>query len=66
MNFFYRHDSYVNQYPGQSAPPSGQYPNQQPGIYPQQPVCIVIFAPVFLRYGLQNKELLNIIFFIKD
>ncbi|XP_060760958.1 AT-rich interactive domain-containing protein 1A isoform X2 [Neoarius graeffei] len=31
-----RHDSYVNQYPGQSAPPSGQYPNQQPGIYPQQ------------------------------
>ncbi|XP_027013211.1 AT-rich interactive domain-containing protein 1A isoform X1 [Tachysurus fulvidraco] len=32
-----RHDSYVDQYPGQSAPPSGQYPNQQPGIYPQQP-----------------------------
>ncbi|KAF7686229.1 AT-rich interactive domain-containing protein 1A [Silurus meridionalis] len=32
-----RHDSYVNQYPGQSAPPSGQYQNQQPGIYPQQP-----------------------------
>ncbi|XP_034157369.2 AT-rich interactive domain-containing protein 1A [Pangasianodon hypophthalmus] len=32
-----RHDSYVNQYPAQSAPPSGQYPNQQPGIYPQQP-----------------------------
>ncbi|TSO05451.1 AT-rich interactive domain-containing protein 1A [Bagarius yarrelli] len=31
-----RPDSYVNQYPGQSAPPSGPYPNQQPGIYPQQ------------------------------
>ncbi|KAF5893174.1 AT-rich interactive domain-containing protein 1A-like, partial [Clarias magur] len=32
-----RHDSYVNQYPSQNAPPSGQYPSQQPGLYPQQP-----------------------------
>lgn len=31
-----RHDSYSNQYPGQGAPPGGSYPNQQPGMYPQQ------------------------------
>ncbi|XP_067261958.1 AT-rich interactive domain-containing protein 1A isoform X2 [Chanodichthys erythropterus] len=31
-----RHDSYSNQYPGQGAPPGGTYPNQQPGMYPQQ------------------------------
>uniref|UniRef100_A0A3P9PJU6 AT-rich interaction domain 1B n=1 Tax=Poecilia reticulata TaxID=8081 RepID=A0A3P9PJU6_POERE len=31
-----RHDSYTNQYPGQGAPPGGPYPNQQPGMYPQQ------------------------------
>uniref|UniRef100_A0A3B3QA81 AT-rich interaction domain 1A n=1 Tax=Paramormyrops kingsleyae TaxID=1676925 RepID=A0A3B3QA81_9TELE len=31
-----RHDSYGNQYPGQGAPPAGPYPNQQPGMYPQQ------------------------------
>jgi len=31
-----RHDSYSNQYPGQGAPPGGAYPNQQPGMYPQQ------------------------------
>ncbi|KAM7383820.1 hypothetical protein PAMA_011267 [Pampus argenteus] len=31
-----RHDSYANQYPGQGAPPGGPYPNQQPGMYPQQ------------------------------
>ncbi|KAG9332257.1 hypothetical protein JZ751_015466 [Albula glossodonta] len=31
-----RHDSYGNQYPGQGAPPGGPYPNQQPGMYPQQ------------------------------
>uniref|UniRef100_A0A8C6SUQ9 AT rich interactive domain 1Aa (SWI-like) n=1 Tax=Neogobius melanostomus TaxID=47308 RepID=A0A8C6SUQ9_9GOBI len=31
-----RHDSYGNQYPGQGTPPTGSYPNQQPGMYPQQ------------------------------
>uniref|UniRef100_A0AAQ5X133 ARID domain-containing protein n=1 Tax=Amphiprion ocellaris TaxID=80972 RepID=A0AAQ5X133_AMPOC len=31
-----RHESYTNQYPGQGAPPSGPYTNQQPGMYPQQ------------------------------
>ncbi|TWW65462.1 AT-rich interactive domain-containing protein 1A [Takifugu flavidus] len=31
-----RHDSYSNQFPGQGAPPGGPYPNQQPGMYPQQ------------------------------
>ncbi|XP_060906887.1 AT-rich interactive domain-containing protein 1A isoform X1 [Labrus mixtus] len=31
-----RHDSYGNQYPGQGTPPTGSYPNQQPGLYPQQ------------------------------
>nr|XP_046183063.1 AT-rich interactive domain-containing protein 1A-like isoform X1 [Oncorhynchus gorbuscha] len=31
-----RHDSYGNQYPGQGAPPGGPYPNQQPGMFPQQ------------------------------
>ncbi|XP_017549522.1 AT-rich interactive domain-containing protein 1A isoform X3 [Pygocentrus nattereri] len=31
-----RHDSYGNQYPGQGAPPGGSYPNQQPGMFPQQ------------------------------
>uniref|UniRef100_A0A4W6CI04 AT-rich interaction domain 1A n=1 Tax=Lates calcarifer TaxID=8187 RepID=A0A4W6CI04_LATCA len=31
-----RHESYTNQYPGQGAPPGGPYPNQQPGMYPQQ------------------------------
>lgn len=31
-----RHESYSNQYPGQGAPPGGSYPNQQPGMYPQQ------------------------------
>lgn len=31
-----RHDSYGNQYPGQGTPPTGTYPNQQPGMYPQQ------------------------------
>uniref|UniRef100_A0A8C2X654 AT-rich interaction domain 1A n=1 Tax=Cyclopterus lumpus TaxID=8103 RepID=A0A8C2X654_CYCLU len=31
-----RHESYANQYPGQGAPPGGPYPNQQPGMYPQQ------------------------------
>ncbi|KAM9724437.1 AT-rich interactive domain-containing protein 1A isoform 2-T2 [Menidia menidia] len=30
-----RHDSYGNQYPGQGTPPTGSYPNQQPGMYPQ-------------------------------
>uniref|UniRef100_A0A8C8JR93 ARID domain-containing protein n=1 Tax=Oncorhynchus tshawytscha TaxID=74940 RepID=A0A8C8JR93_ONCTS len=30
------HDSYGNQYPGQGAPPGGPYPNQQPGMFPQQ------------------------------
>ncbi|MEQ2184169.1 hypothetical protein GOODEAATRI_005207 [Goodea atripinnis] len=32
----HRHDSYGNQYPGQGTPPTGSYPNQQPGMYPQQ------------------------------
>uniref|UniRef100_A0A8C7INI1 AT-rich interaction domain 1A n=1 Tax=Oncorhynchus kisutch TaxID=8019 RepID=A0A8C7INI1_ONCKI len=32
----FRHDSYGNQYPGQGAPPGGPYPNQQPGMFPQQ------------------------------
>uniref|UniRef100_A0A8C2XCA9 AT-rich interaction domain 1A n=1 Tax=Cyclopterus lumpus TaxID=8103 RepID=A0A8C2XCA9_CYCLU len=31
-----QHESYANQYPGQGAPPGGPYPNQQPGMYPQQ------------------------------
>uniref|UniRef100_A0A673FUL0 AT-rich interactive domain-containing protein 1A-like n=1 Tax=Sinocyclocheilus rhinocerous TaxID=307959 RepID=A0A673FUL0_9TELE len=31
-----RHESYSNQYPSQGAPPGGSYPNQQPGMYPQQ------------------------------
>ncbi|XP_071393571.1 AT-rich interactive domain-containing protein 1A-like [Centroberyx affinis] len=31
-----RHETYANQYPGQGAPPGGPYPNQQPGMYPQQ------------------------------
>ncbi|CAL9706007.1 unnamed protein product [Knipowitschia caucasica] len=31
-----RHDSYGNQYAGQGTPPAGSYPNQQPGMYPQQ------------------------------
>uniref|UniRef100_A0A3B4YBD3 AT-rich interaction domain 1A n=1 Tax=Seriola lalandi dorsalis TaxID=1841481 RepID=A0A3B4YBD3_SERLL len=31
-----QHESYTNQYPGQGAPPGGPYPNQQPGMYPQQ------------------------------
>uniref|UniRef100_A0A8C7NVV6 AT rich interactive domain 1Ab (SWI-like) n=1 Tax=Oncorhynchus mykiss TaxID=8022 RepID=A0A8C7NVV6_ONCMY len=31
-----RHDSYGNQYPGQGVPPGGPYPNQQPGMFPQQ------------------------------
>uniref|UniRef100_A0A3P9NTL6 AT-rich interaction domain 1A n=1 Tax=Poecilia reticulata TaxID=8081 RepID=A0A3P9NTL6_POERE len=31
-----RHDSYGNQFPGQGTPPTGSYPNQQPGMYPQQ------------------------------
>ncbi|KAJ3597420.1 hypothetical protein NHX12_000947 [Muraenolepis orangiensis] len=31
-----RLDSYGNPYPGQGTPPSGSYPNQQPGMYPQQ------------------------------
>lgn len=31
-----RHDSYGNQYSGQSVPPGGPYPNQQAGIYPPQ------------------------------
>ncbi|KAM8870006.1 AT-rich interactive domain-containing protein 1A isoform 4-T4 [Spinachia spinachia] len=31
-----RHDSYGNQYPAQGTPPTGSYPNQQPGMYPQQ------------------------------
>lgn len=31
-----RHESYTNQFPGQGAPPGGPYPNQQPGMYPQQ------------------------------
>uniref|UniRef100_A0A8C7NW70 AT rich interactive domain 1Ab (SWI-like) n=1 Tax=Oncorhynchus mykiss TaxID=8022 RepID=A0A8C7NW70_ONCMY len=30
------HDSYGNQYPGQGVPPGGPYPNQQPGMFPQQ------------------------------
>ncbi|XP_059899670.1 AT-rich interactive domain-containing protein 1A isoform X5 [Gadus macrocephalus] len=30
------HEPYANQYPGQGAPPGGPYPNQQPGMYPQQ------------------------------
>lgn len=34
----YRHDSYGNQYPGQGTPPTGSYPNQQPGMYQQQQV----------------------------
>ncbi|KAJ8340808.1 hypothetical protein SKAU_G00330990 [Synaphobranchus kaupii] len=33
-----RHDSYGNQYPGPGAPPAGPYTNQQPGMYPQQPL----------------------------
>lgn len=33
-----RHDSYGNQYPGQGTPPTGSYPNQQPGMYQQQQV----------------------------
>lgn len=35
-NVLCRHDSYGNQYPGQGAPPGGSYPNQQPGMFPQQ------------------------------
>lgn len=31
-----RHDSYGNQFPGQGTPPTGSYPNQQAGMYPQQ------------------------------
>ncbi|XP_011483260.1 AT-rich interactive domain-containing protein 1A isoform X1 [Oryzias latipes] len=31
-----RHDSYGNQYPGQGTSSTGSYPNQQPGMYPQQ------------------------------
>lgn len=34
--YLYRHDSYGNQYPGQGTPPTGSYPNQQPGLYQQQ------------------------------
>ncbi|KAG7501142.1 AT-rich interactive domain-containing protein 1A-like [Solea senegalensis] len=32
----HRHESYINQYPGQGAPPGGPYSNQQQGMYPQQ------------------------------
>uniref|UniRef100_H3CWA3 AT-rich interaction domain 1A n=1 Tax=Tetraodon nigroviridis TaxID=99883 RepID=H3CWA3_TETNG len=33
-----RHDSYGNQYPGQGTPPTGSYPNQQPGMSYKRPV----------------------------
>lgn len=42
----FRHESYTNQYPGQGAPPGGPYPNQQPGMYPQQQP-VRTFCPAF-------------------
>lgn len=44
-DFFCRHDSYGNQYPGQGAPPGGSYPNQQPGMFPQQQTVSDYFSP---------------------
>ncbi|XP_057211198.1 AT-rich interactive domain-containing protein 1A isoform X1 [Triplophysa rosa] len=51
-----RHDSYGNQYPGQGAPPSGSYPNQQPGIYPQQQPNYTQKRPVDGVYGPPAKR----------
>lgn len=51
-----RHDSYANQYPGQGAPPGGPYPNQQPGMYPQQQP-VRTFCSVFVVLLLQLDSL---------
>lgn len=51
-----RHDSYGNQYPGQGAPPSGSYPNQQPGMYPQQQPNFTQKRPVDGVYGPPAKR----------
>uniref|UniRef100_A0A4W4EYJ3 ARID domain-containing protein n=1 Tax=Electrophorus electricus TaxID=8005 RepID=A0A4W4EYJ3_ELEEL len=51
-----RHDSYGNQYPGQSAPPGGPYPNQQPGMYPQQQPNFTQKRPVDGGYGPPPKR----------
>ncbi|XP_051519086.1 AT-rich interactive domain-containing protein 1A-like isoform X1 [Myxocyprinus asiaticus] len=51
-----RHDSYSNQYPGQGAPPSGPYPNQQPGMYPQQQQNYTQKRPVDGVYGPPAKR----------
>ncbi|KAG1947487.1 AT-rich interactive domain-containing protein 1A [Pimephales promelas] len=51
-----RHDSYSNQYPGQGAPPCGPYPNQQSGMYPQQPPNYTQKRPVDGVYGPPAKR----------
>uniref|UniRef100_A0A8C2GRQ6 AT rich interactive domain 1Ab (SWI-like) n=1 Tax=Cyprinus carpio TaxID=7962 RepID=A0A8C2GRQ6_CYPCA len=51
-----RLDSYSNQYPGQGAPPSGPYPNQQPGMYPQQQPNFTQKRPVDGVYGPPAKR----------
>ncbi|KAL7883894.1 hypothetical protein SRHO_G00015520 [Serrasalmus rhombeus] len=51
-----RHESYGNQYPGQSAPPGGPYPNQQPGMFPQQQPNYSQKRPVDGAYGPPAKR----------
>ncbi|XP_026096805.1 AT-rich interactive domain-containing protein 1A-like isoform X3 [Carassius auratus] len=51
-----RLDSYSNQYPGQGAPPSGPYPNQQSGMYPQQQPNYTQKRPVDGVYGPPAKR----------
>ncbi|CAF92773.1 unnamed protein product, partial [Tetraodon nigroviridis] len=51
-----RHDSYSNQFPGQGAPPGGPYPNQQPGMYPQQQQQPNYKRPVDGGYGPPAKR----------
>ncbi|XP_037386852.1 AT-rich interactive domain-containing protein 1A isoform X3 [Pygocentrus nattereri] len=50
------HESYGNQYPGQSAPPGGPYPNQQPGMFPQQQPNYSQKRPVDGAYGPPAKR----------
>ncbi|XP_042631963.1 AT-rich interactive domain-containing protein 1A-like isoform X3 [Cyprinus carpio] len=51
-----RLDSYSNQYPGQGAPPTGPYPNQQSGMYPQQQPNYTQKRPVDGVYGPPAKR----------
>lgn len=57
-----RHDSYGNQYPGQGTPPTGSYPNQQPGMYQQQQVTFSFILDKMLSESL-NVAFLCCVYF---